>query len=344
VVFLKLKKIGMPVALYYLLWQAGVRIAMRTRLRQFDIIHHITFNSFRQPGFWWFCGKPVVLGPLGGGQTCPSSFLSLMRGRRFSEILRTTSVVLSPLLPHLWFCFASARLVLAANQDTEKRIPFTFRKKVCRLLETGVPEEKIREASPSSSDRGVQFLWLGWFIPIKAPELALRAFALARQRNGNIKLTMAGEGLLGPGLKELADNLGIGGAVDWPGKVPHTKVGELMAGHDVFLFTSLRDTSGNVLLEAMASGLPAVTLRHQGAAEIATDQTAIRVKPETIEQTVRDLADAMVKMAESREIRTRMGTAGRERIREEFAWNKQAEHMSRKYEEVLAKAGLSNCV
>ena len=41
----------------------------------------------------------------------------------------------------------------------------------------------------------------------------------------------------------------------------------------------IRDTSGNVLLEAMASGLPAVILSHQGVAEIATDDTARFLAP-----------------------------------------------------------------
>src|SRR3990172_9567920 len=70
-----LKRRGLPIALYYILWQAGVRRHLAPRLAEFDLIHHVTFNSFRQPGFWWFCGKPVVLGPLGGGQVCPWRFL-----------------------------------------------------------------------------------------------------------------------------------------------------------------------------------------------------------------------------------------------------------------------------
>ena len=45
---------------------AGVRRAMGPRLGEFDLIHHVTFNSFRQPGFWWFCRRPVLLASLGG--------------------------------------------------------------------------------------------------------------------------------------------------------------------------------------------------------------------------------------------------------------------------------------
>ena len=57
------KRRGFPVALYYLFWQRGVTKFVAPRLREFDLIHHVTFNSFRQPGAWRACGKPIVLGP-----------------------------------------------------------------------------------------------------------------------------------------------------------------------------------------------------------------------------------------------------------------------------------------
>jgi len=331
---LRLKRAGMPVALYYLLWQIGVRWTMRRQLRQFDAIHHITFNSFRQPGFWWFCKTPVVLGPLGGGQVCPGSFFSLMRGRRLAEFLRSLSVRLSSALPHLWLSFAGARVILAANKDTELRIPAVFRRKVSCLLETGIPAESISQQIPSSNRRQVRILWLGWFIQIKAPELALRSFALAHEKSPDLRLTMAGDGPLAAELKKLAAQLGIQEAVDWPGRVPHDRVTPLMSDHDIFMFTSLRDTSGNVLLEAMASGVPAISLLHQGAAEIATDQTAIRVRPVSIEQTIQDLSGAILKLSSSQDLRESMGRAALTRIREVFAWDKQAEHIDKIYAEI----------
>jgi glycosyltransferase involved in cell wall biosynthesis len=333
---LRLKRRGMPVALYYLLWQIGVRWRMRHQLKTFDIIHHITFNSFRQPGFWWFSKKPVVLGPLGGGQICPRNFFPLMRGRRSAEAMRSLSVILSPALPHLWMSFAGARLILAANRDTQARIPSVFRRKVSRLLETGIPRERITEQPRTHAGPEVRLLWLGWFIQIKAPELALRAFALALKDCAVLRITMAGDGPLAPDLKQLAADLGVESSIDWPGRIPHDQVASLMAEHDIFMFTSLRDTSGNVLLEAMASGLPAITLRHQGAAEIATDETAVRVAPTSIEQTTVELSKAILKLANSAQLRMAMGEAGRTRIKEVFAWEKQAENLDQLYKQIAA--------
>jgi glycosyltransferase involved in cell wall biosynthesis len=109
--------------------------------------------------------------------------------------------------------------------------------------------------------------------------------------------------------------------------------------HDAFIFTSVRDTSGNVLLEAMAAGLPAVTLRHHGAAEIATDETAIRTPPMGFPQTAAALGEAMLKLARSPELRTRLGAAARQRILEVYAWDRKGEQMDAIYREAIEKSG-----
>ena len=88
---LALKRRGLPIAVYYFFWQIGARLFTGGRLGEFDLIHHATFNSFRNPGFWWFCPKPVVIGPLGGGQICPWRFLPWFRKQIIHELLRSLS-------------------------------------------------------------------------------------------------------------------------------------------------------------------------------------------------------------------------------------------------------------
>ena len=147
------KRRGLPVAIYYALWQIGVRRFLAHRLREFDLIHHVTFNSFRQPGFWWNRNPPVVLGPLGGGQVCPWQFVVTF-GRRFiPEVTRSLSVWGSRWLPHLHASFRAARLILVANQDTARRIPPRYGAKTRSLLETGIPRELTEVSSQRAEVR-----------------------------------------------------------------------------------------------------------------------------------------------------------------------------------------------
>lgn len=330
------KRRGLPVAIFYALWQWGARRHFEKHLDEFDLIHHVTFNSFRQPGFWWNGRKPVLLGPLGGGQICPWQFVVTF-GRRFvPEVTRSLSVLASRWLPHLRPSFRAARIILAANADTARRIPLKFRAKIRPMLETGIPREQIKPTHARNEDGCVRVMWLSRLERIKGAPLALRAFAEAVKAESKLRITFVGGGPEAGRLRELATQLGLDSFVTWRGAVSKAEVPGLFAQHDVFMFTSLRDTSGNVLLEAMAAGLPCVTLLHHGAAEIATDETAIRIPVRSRGLTAKDLADALVRLSRSVELRKRLGQAGAERVAQVYAWDRKGEEMDRIYREAAA--------
>ena len=335
-----LKRRGLPVAIYYALWQAGVRRLLSARLPEFDLIHHVTFNSFRQPGFWWRCSKPVVLGPLGGGQICPWPFVVTFGRRLIPEVTRSLSVMASRWLPNLYASFAAATVILTANADTARRIPSRYRAKVRSLLETGIPHELVREPVARPDDDCVRIAWVSRLEKIKGCPLALTAFAAAVKQEKTLRLTFVGGGPEETTARRVAAELGVNEFITWQGPVPKAQIAELLARHDMFLFTSLRDTSGNVLLEAMAAGLPAVTLLHQGAAEIATDATALRVPVGSRAQTTSGMAAALVRLARSQELRRQLGRAAAERIREVYAWDRKGVELDRIYRAAVASVAV----
>ena len=92
-------------------------------------------------------------------------------------------------------------------------------------------------------------------------------FAAMRALEGVATLTLVGPRVGGdcPALStELARHR-------WLGTVPHRRVLEIMAEHDVFVFPSLFEGLAQVLLEAMAQGLPAITTRNSGGAMVVEE-------------------------------------------------------------------------
>lgn len=328
------KRRGLPVALFYTLWQLGARWHFRHVLRDYDIVHHVTFNSLLVPGFWWFTGRRVLLGPLGGGMYCPWKLLGEFGGQRIQEFLRTLLVLSSSWQPQVLLSCAFARRILTANLDTTRRIPTPFRLHVREMLETGIDLAKYPQSA--TLEKGTNVVWAGSFIKRKGAALALRAFARARATVPELRLLMIGGGPEEPHLKVLAAELQLEGSVDWRGRVPHDLMPEALLAQDIFFFTSLRDTSGNVLLEGMASGLPAVIVSHHGVAEIATDATAIRIPPDEPVRLVEQLAEGLVRFAQSREMRLAYGRQARARIAEAYDWDRKGEAMNVIYREVMA--------
>jgi len=334
--WLRLKRMGLPISIFYLIWQIGARMAANTRLPSFDIVHHVTFCSFALPGFWWSKQPAVILGPLGGGMVAPRCLLPVFGRNKYREIFRSIVVFLATWNPLLRSSLERARAILAANEETALRIPAKFRSKVIRMIEVGV--NPARGTSTMSARRSDEFrlIWVGGFYPRKAAILAVEALAMALRDNPLIKLDFVGDGEEISRVKQRASTLGINPAIAWHGHLAHDETLRKIASADAFIFTSARDTAGNVVLEAMAAGIPGIVVAHQGAAEMTTAETAIRVAPDHPKKVAENLAEGILTLARDPDLRARMGEAARQRVLESFTWEKKAEAMLEIYRQALA--------
>jgi len=104
----------------------------------------------------------------------------------------------------------------------------------------------------------------------------------------------------------------------------------------VFLFTSLRDSIGAQVLEAMAFGLPVVTLDHHGARDLVPDAAGIKVHVGSRPDTVRALARAIDQLQADVVRRTSMGRAGYEFARGQ-SWPLTAKRMSVCYQTAITR-------
>jgi glycosyltransferase involved in cell wall biosynthesis len=325
-----LKKKGLGVAWYYLLWQIGVRRLVRKQGGRYDLIHHVTFNGVQLPGCWRNEPVPVVLGPLGGGMTCPPAYLPLFGRQIRAESLRGALVNNLRRVPWWRAILRGAAVVIAANRETAGLIQPWRAGPVPVMLETGILREALVGARPAAdpAESGpLRLLWLGNLIPRKAPVLALRALARALALRPDLELVIAGAGPEEGRLRELAGELGIAARLTFAGRVPKAEVTALMDRADAFLFTSVRDTSGNVVLEAMSRGLPVIAIHHQGVREICDGTCALLVEPGTIEETVDGLSRAILTLAANPPLRQTLGAAGLRRVAEQLTWDRFRERM-----------------
>ena len=334
------KRGGHGVHLYYLLWQWGAFRAARRlhRSRPFDVVHHITFGVFRQPSFMAYLGPPFVFGPVGGGESAP---LRLWTGTpwraRFSERVRELANRLVRHDPIMRGVFTRASVILCKTRATFESIPASYRARCRLLLEVGMDRPLGHAGAPVQSGRGgLRVLYVGRLLHWKGLHLALRAFARLLGTDPEATFTIVGEGPAYASLRTLARELEIAHAIRWSPWLERERVLELYAEHDVFLFPSLHDSSGNAVLEALSRGVPVICLDNGGPAAIVDASCGLTVPATSPEATINGLVEALRALSGDDERRRRMAIAARERVAREFSWTAQADRMTGIYNDALA--------
>jgi 1,2-diacylglycerol 3-alpha-glucosyltransferase len=119
-----------------------------------------------------------------------------------------------------------------------------------------VQPQRIREAL---NLRDVELLlYLGRLAKEKDLTLLLQAFSKVLTARPQARLLFVGKGPEERHLQELAHELGLSGKVLFTGAVSHSDVPQYFAAADIFLFPSVTETQGLVLIESMAAGTPVV--------------------------------------------------------------------------------------
>jgi len=136
----------------------------------------------------------------------------------------------------------------------------------------------------------------------------------------NPRYVIAGDGDDRGRLEALATRLGVGGRVGFLGRTPSADLPALYRAADLFVLASTGEGFGIVLLEALASGTPALALAAGGAPDPLADGELGRLAPKAalqpvLEQACRDrLADRMPSgEVLSGEVRRRFGRAAFDR-------------------------------
>jgi phosphatidylinositol alpha 1,6-mannosyltransferase len=176
------------------------------------------------------------------------------------------------------------------------------------------------------------FLYVGRLAAEKCVENVIEAFRVASGLlpRGMIHLVMAGTGPREAEIRAAAPpGVDFLGFLDRRSRLP-----DLYANCDAFLFASVTETLGLVLLEAMASGLPVIAAPAGGVRDHLRDGVNGLAYPEG---DVGAMAHAMVRLAGDGALRQRLARGAR-RTAEGLSWDREMERLDRSYREVCEVA------
>lgn len=324
------KKGERGIHLYYLLWQWGAYLLAKKvhKVENFERVHHITFVSMRQPSFMGNLGIPFIFGPASGGEHAPWNLRKSYSWRNWIwDGLRDISNLMICVDPLMRRTFKQAEQIYVTSAWNRSLVPPKYREKVSVMLAIGFNSNEMpgltepHSAEPSNKNL-FKVLYVGNLLYVKGMQLGIPAFARLLKKKPDAKLTIAGSGPNEQQWKTIAENLGVKDRIDWIPKQARRNLSELYATHDVFLYPSLHDSGGIVILEALAHKLPVACLNLWGAGVMVNETCGIKVETDGLdeEQVIQELADHLFQLANDPEKLHRLSEGAINRA-EKFQWS-----------------------
>jgi glycosyltransferase involved in cell wall biosynthesis len=169
-------------------------------------------------------------------------------------------------------------------------------------------------------------------VPLKNLTLLIDAIAIIRNGGTPVHLVIVGDGPEAAALKQRAASLDLSDTVTFIGYLPQRETPPAYRAADVFALSSDFDNSPNVVLEAMACGLPIVTTDVGGVREFVDDGAGGTVVPP---KDAPALAAALEFYLRSPEAARAAGDDNRRRTTAEFSWRASAQRLLEVYVQVI---------
>jgi len=157
----------------------------------------------------------------------------------------------------------------------------------------------------------------------------IQAFKILSGRYDQARLLIVGDGNEKKSLEDLVQGLGIKDKVEFAGAIAHNNVLAFYQRANIFVLPSLNEGMSNVMLEALAVGLPVVATDTGGTKELLTNNVnglIVKMKDSN------DLAEKIEKLILNPTLEKTMSLESR-KLAETLSWEKVAGE----YEEIYVK-------
>jgi glycosyltransferase involved in cell wall biosynthesis len=312
-------------------WGVARRMAKAIHERELDVVHAHQYTPFYYSAIAKLIGRRKA------------KLILTEHGRHYPDVVSrkrrwANKLLLARTADAVTACCEFSANGLAANDG--------FKRSRIEIIENGIevdrygphpePDAQARVILHLHSEPDAQarvILHVARHHPVKDQATLIRGFALAAPDLPGVTLQMAGDGPLRGTLETLAKELNVADRVQFLGI--RSDIPDLMRQADVFALTSLSEAASLTLLEAMASGLPAVVTDVGGNGEIVRHEKEGLLFPRS---DAAGCAAAFKRLFADPAFAKRLGEAGRERAREHYRLETAVNRYLALFEQVMQRS------
>jgi glycosyltransferase involved in cell wall biosynthesis len=209
-----------------------------------------------------------------------------------------------------------------------------------RVIPNGVDASVFADAAPANLEHvGIPpgsrtLLFVGRLDPQKGPFVLMAAARELLPRHNDLQVLLVGDGPLAENLQKWIAKENLSDRIHLTGR--RNDVPSLMRAAEIFVLPSLWEGLPNVVLEAMAAGIPVVASRVEGISDLLVDdRTGLIVPP----NSAPDLVEAIGRLLADPQHAHQMGHSAQQFVRTEFAWDGVVAKYAALYGELLGETG-----
>lgn len=204
------------------------------------------------------------------------------------------------------------RVITVCSRSSAEALAAGFSPAQVEHIPNGVDIGRFKPAPAAGNRQTITFA--GRLDYMKGVHILLEGFKQLREEMKNVQLTIIGDGPDRERLLNLAREKGISDAVNFCGEA--AEIVPYLQKSSVFVLPSFSEGLSNVLLEAMACGLPVVATRVGGTVDLIEDGVnGILIEPENSRQ----LYQALKKILQDEVLAKNLGAQARKTVEEKFS-------------------------
>lgn len=294
----------------YMIWlQVVYRWAKKSKIK-FDIVHHITMGNFRITGSINKLDAVSIFGPVGGGQTTPSSLKCYYNKKSRFEKIRDIANDLVPKMPSYKRSLRRFDKVFAVNEETKQIMEKSAGIKVVRLPEIAINKDLVMLDVEPRHNETIEIIYLGRLLELKGLTLLIDVIKEVKS-DKSFHFSLYGSGELEEELKRKIKEYAIEDIVCVPGEIDYTQIADVYKSADIFVHPTFRDSGGAVFVEAMAYKLPIVALNQSLSRELNDNKCGLFVETnQAKEEIIQEFAQKLKTLIENEELRLELGENG----------------------------------
>ena len=227
---------------------------------------------------------------------------------RFAKVYKW----ISPFLKVIW---KNADALVANSEGLQQMALGFYDKKEVKIIPNGVDTDYFMPSDRMNKDNSeINILFVSRLIERKGLQFVIPGLKeIIENSDKKIRLTVVGDGPYRGQLEKMALENDVTGYISFEGYKNKTELPGYYHNADVFILPSKKEGMPNVVLEALACGLPVVMTPCEGAEELVDDNGLVARQ--------QDFVKALGGLLHNEISMKKMAAASREKAVREFAWD-----------------------